>query len=461
MNNARVQARIVIAGRANVGKSTLFNRLCGRSAALVDDQPGLTRDLRVGTARLGGLEFELVDTPGLESGCAGSLERRLFDLAIAALDDADLVLFVIDARAGILPLDLEWAALLRRLSRPVLVLANKCERREHHATPGEAAQFGLGEAAGISAAHGQGLDAIWQAVMALDSGMARDALQGVSMASDATDQGARDEGELIRIAIIGQPNAGKSSLTNRLLGRNVVLTGEEPGLTHDATSHRLDRDGQRFLVFDTAGIRRRARLGKHGAEILSVKDAFKAVRFAHLVVLVVDATLGLHRQDLTLARLVINEGRALVIALNKIDQLDDQAASMATTLRQELNDKLAQIPKARIVQISALSGEGVKRLLAMVVAVFQQWNRRLPTAILNRWLGEALLFHPPPAPHGHRIKIRYVTQVSARPPHFVFFTSSKQELRESYLRYLRGHLREYFDLHAVPLRLTVRKVQKS
>jgi GTP-binding protein len=439
---------IAIVGRPNVGKSTLFNRLAGKRLALVNDQPGLTRDRREAEAQLGGREVRLIDTAGLEDGEEG-LALRMREQTKAAIAQADLILFLIDARAGIVGADETFAELVRRSGKPVILAANKCEGRA--AEPGvlEAFALGLGDPIRISAEHGMGFDELHEAIEQVGGG----ALPAGRHEKEADAE--RTAEHPLRIAIVGRPNVGKSTLVNSLLGEERVITGPEAGITRDAIAVGLDWEGRPLLMFDTAGLRRKMRVeGK--PEELAVSDALRAIRFAEVVVLVLDAEHPFEKQDLQIADLIVEEGRALVVAVNKWDLVRNQAKRLAE-LTETCERLLPQIRGVPLVPISALSGRGLDELLAAVFAAEELWNRRLPTRALNDWLEQAVETHPPPAVSGRRIKLRYMTEANARPPTFILFCSRPKALPESYSRYLVNSLREAFDMKGVPIRLHLRR----
>jgi len=445
---------IAIIGRPNVGKSTLFNRLTGRRTALVSDMPGLTRDRREEDAELAGHAVTLVDTAGLEEGKRGSIAARMREQTEAALSEADLVLFLLDAREGVTPDDKVFAQLVRASGRPVIIVANKCEGRAGEAGFYAAFELGFGEPVAISAEHGEGLgELITDILAALGLQDVQEAHEGEAGTAEAEGGAGRDRP--IRVAIVGRPNAGKSTLVNALLGEERMITGPEPGLTRDAVASDLTWSGRKVRLFDTAGLRRKARVTE-AAEKLSASDAVRAIRFAEVVVLLIDAERPFEHQDLTIGDLVTQEGRALVVAVNKWDLVEDKQR-MLKELRETLAERLAQVAGVTLVPLSALSGRGLDRLGPAVLAAYDSWNKRIATADLNRWLEEALARHAPPAVRGRRIKIRYMTQASARPPTFIAFCSRPEDLPKSYLRYLTNTLRKSFDLPGVPLRLNLRK----
>jgi len=432
---------VVIVGRPNVGKSTLFNRLVGRRAALIADTPGVTRDRQDAEAELAGRVVRLMDTAGLEEAPPESLAGRMRAGAGAALAGADLVLFVVDARAGVLPADAHFAAWLRRQNRPVLLVANKAEGRGGAAAVLDSFSLGLGDPVAVSAEHGEGIGDLAEEIAAR------------LLPADDGAEGTEADRPL-KLAIVGRPNAGKSTLLNRLLGEERMLTGPEPGLTRDAITVRLrDAEGEIDLV-DTAGLRKRARV-EQALEKMSTGAAISALRMAELVVLAVDAVEGLHEQDLQIARLVEREGRACVIALTKWDAVPDRAAA-----RQGVSDRLetslAQMKGIAVVPLSAVTGAGLDKLLPAVRATAAVWNKRVSTSALNRWFEHAIERHPPPMVSGRRLKLRYATQAKARPPTFVVFGTRAEATPEAYRRYLVNSLREAFTLPGVPVRMEFR-----
>ena len=430
---------VAIIGRPNVGKSTLFNRLVGQKLALVDDRPGVTRDRREGEVLLGPLSFRVIDTAGLEDAAEGSLPDRMRQQTEVAIDEADAILFLIDARAGVLPADRAFAAEARRSGKPIVLLANKAESRAGIVGAYDAFSLGLGDPIPFSAEHGEGL------------GDLVDALEPLV----GEGQGGEERGpKPLKVAIVGRPNAGKSTLVNRMIGAERLLTGPEAGITRDTISvDWLWRD-QPIRLFDTAGLRKRARV-EDKLEKLSVADALRAIRFAEVVVVLLDATIPFEKQDLSIVDLIESEGRALVIGLNKWDLVADQTG-LLKNLREDAERLLPQVRGASVIPLSGLAGSGIDRLMGAVVNTAEIWSRRVPTARINEWLAEALAAHAPPAISGRRIKIRYMTQVKARPPHFALFGNQLDALPKSYTRYLVNGLRESFELPGVPIRLSLR-----
>ncbi|MBW4021811.1 MAG: ribosome biogenesis GTPase Der [Proteobacteria bacterium] len=439
---------VVIAGRPNVGKSSLFNRLVGRRQALVADQPGLTRDRQDAVCTLGGRLVRIADTAGLEEAPPESLSGRMRAGAASILEQADLIVFVVDARAGILPPDAHFGTWLRRLGRPVLLVANKTEGRAGYNNALDAYTLGLGEPLSVSAEHGEGISHLMSTIAEMLPAPA--APEEGSEHADVTD-GLKP----LRLVILGRPNAGKSTLVNRLLGEDRMLTGPEPGITRDAITLPLhDADGRSYQLVDTAGLRRRARV-QDDVEKLSTGASINAMRFAEVVVLVVDAADGLHDQDLQIARLVEREGRAMVVALNKWDAVEDRDATRKA-VADRLERSLAQLKGIPVVTLSAVTGANVAKLLPAVRAVHDTWNKRIATSALNRWFEDAISQHPPPAVQGRRLKLRYITQANARPPTFVVFGTRAEATPEDYRRYLVNALREVFVLPGTPIRLDFR-----
>ncbi|TFZ60437.1 ribosome biogenesis GTPase Der [Methylorubrum sp. Q1] len=432
---------VAIVGRPNVGKSTLFNRLVGRKLALVDDRPGVTRDRREGEGFIGDVAFRVIDTAGLEEADADSLLGRMRAQTEAAILEADAVLFVIDARAGVLPSDRPFAELVRRAGCPVILIANKAEGGAGMAGAYDAFSLGLGDPIPFSAEHGEGL------------GSLQDALREVLPEPDEEDEDG-EGGKGLRVAIVGRPNAGKSTLINRMIGEDRLLVGPEAGITRDSISLDWEWRGRRIKLHDTAGMRRRARIDDK-LEKLAVSDGLRAVRFAEVVVVLLDATIPFEKQDLTIVDLVESEGRALVIGLNKWDLVADQPG-LLKTLREDCTRLLPQVRGVSVVPLSGLAGDGIDKLMQAVVDASEVWSRRVSTARINAWLTEATQRNPPPAVSGRRIKIRYATQVKSRPPHFALFGNQLDALPKSYTRYLVNGLREAFDLPGAPIRLSLR-----
>ncbi|RCK53673.1 GTPase Der [Thalassospira profundimaris] len=494
--------RVAIIGRPNVGKSTLFNRLVGKKLAIVDDQPGVTRDRRYGKARLGHMHFEVIDTAGLEEAFDDSIEGKMRQQSEMAFEECDLALFLVDARAGLTPLDNHFADWLRKRKKPVYVIANKHEGRDQDPGLYEAYGLGLGDVAPISAEHGLGMELLidimrphWEEyrdkqrkarqsgdTAAIDADFeddddeAEEAWQAAAEAGGAEgpekfpsfeisyeDEFEEDEGEepvvyrdnsKIQLAIVGRPNVGKSTLLNQLLGENRVMTGPQAGLTRDAIAVDWSYEGRPIRLVDTAGMRRKKKIDDR-VEKLSVGDTLRVIRYAQVVVIMLDATNTIDKQDLTIARMVLEEGRALIIAVNKWDSVVDKAGVMQS-LRDKLDSSFAQAKGIPILTFSALTGRGTDRLMPTVLDIYDIWSRRIPTSHLNRWLEAITERHLPPVISGRRIRLRYMTQAKSRPPSFFINCSKAAELPESYTRYLINGLREDFDMPGVPIRIFLR-----
>jgi GTP-binding protein len=438
-------ARIAIVGRPNVGKSTLFNRLVGRGRALVDPTPGVTRDRIEGDARLGHLELRAIDTAGFEKGTAGSLEGRLRKQTEAALAESDAALLVIDAKAGVTALDAQFATWLRRQPTPVIVVANKCEGAAAEASASEAWGLGLGPPIPISAQNGEGLADLVEALRVYTE-------TPVAIPETASET---EPPRRLRLVVAGRPNVGKSSLVNRLLQDERLLVGPEPGLTRDAVTIAWEWQGREVELVDTAGLRRRSRIEPGSLERLSSRASLAALRRADVVLLLTEASTPLEKQDLAIANQIIELGRAPILALNKWDLVKDEAAARAL-VRGRLESRLPQVKGVDWLPISVLTGQNVDRLLPAVIATYDRWATRIPTAALNRWLEEATTAHPPPMSKGRRVRLRYATQVAQRPPTIVLFVSQKGALPDAYLRYLVANLRQAFDVGGVPIRLLLR-----
>jgi GTP-binding protein len=433
---------VVIVGRPNVGKSTLFNRLVGKRLALVDDRPGVTRDRREGDAKLLGLDFRLIDTAGFEDEDSQTLPGRMRAQTEAAVRDADAALFLVDAREGLTPLDEEIGRWLRAESTPVVLVANKAEGRAAESGIFEAFRLGLGDPIALSAEHGEGVADLFEALQPFIEGSTE----------DEPDEQA--EYAPLKLAIVGRPNAGKSTLVNRMIGEERMITGPEAGITRDSITLRWLWDGRPVQLVDTAGLRKRAKV-EDKLERLSVADTKRAIDYAEVVVLLLDATRGLEAQDLKIANQVLEEGRALIIALNKWD-VAEGASALFNGVKAALTEGLAQLKDVPLLTVSAKTGKGIDTVLKVALDLREAWSRRIPTGELNRWFEDTVEANPPPAPKGQRIKLRYITQVKSRPPSFVVFGNRLEELPESYRRYLLNAMRRDLDLGPVPLRLDFR-----
>ncbi len=451
---------LAIIGRPNVGKSTLFNRLVKQKLALVDDQPGVTRDLREGEAKLNDLRFTVVDTAGLEDVTDDSLQGRMRALTERAIDMADVCLFMIDARTGVTNTDMVLADLLRKRGTRVILAANKAEGKAGEEGFFEAYTLGLGEPLRLSGEHGEGVDELYYMLRPIAEEFADTSYEAevdvdVEDTPDGEDHVFEPTPEKpLQIAVVGRPNAGKSTLINKILGEERLLTGPEAGITRDAISVRTDWDGQAFRIFDTAGMRKKAKV-QEKLEKLSVSDGLRAVKFAEVVVVLLDAAIPFEQQDLRIADLAEREGRAVVVAVNKWD-LEENKAQKLNELREAFTRLLPQLRGAPMVMVSAKTGKGLDRLHAAILKAYAVWNSRISTARLNRWLAVKVESHPPPAPAGRRIKMRYMTQVKTRPPTFIVKCSIPDKLPAAYTRYLVNGLREDFDMPGTPIRLHLR-----
>lgn len=465
---------VAIVGRPNVGKSTLFNRLIRKRLAIVDDTPGVTRDRRYGEAQLGGLSFTVIDTAGLEDAAEDSLEGRMRQQTEAAIAEADVTLLVFDARAGVTPMDEHFARLIRKSKRPVIIIANKAEGHAGSSAAQEGFALGFGTPLPLSAEHGEGLGDLYDALepFALKVGNKSSPYIDAELEQVAPLDLEEDEADAdtelsvdaqteeaapkhLQLAIVGRPNVGKSTLVNALLGEDRLLTGPEAGITRDSIAINWSWQGQAIRLIDTAGLRRHSRVTEK-LERLSGADTRRAIQYAHVVILVLDANDMLEKQDLTIARQIVEEGRALIIAANKWDSVEDKNAAIKK-LHERIDWSLPQIKGVPVVTISAMTERGLDKLMKAALDIYVTWNRRVTTAKLNRWLSEVTAMHPPPLVAGRRIKIRYVTQIKTRPPTFALFASKADELPDSYHRYLVKSLREVFDIPGTPIRLILRR----
>ena len=452
---------LAIVGRPNVGKSTLFNRLVGKKIALVDDQPGVTRDLREGNGKLGDIKFTVIDTAGLEDARDQSLQGRMRALTEHAVEISDICLFMIDSRIGVTYMDQTLAAILRKNAKNILLVANKSEGSAGDSGTIEAWGLGLGEPISISAEHGEGMGDLLHALMPFadqfeDKIVASMETAEVDIPIDDLGQfiGGNFEKKPLQIAVIGRPNAGKSTLINKILGQDRLLTGPEAGITRDAISLSFVWNGTSVKIFDTAGMRKKAKV-QDKIEKLSVIDGLRAVKFAEIVVVLLDANIPFEQQDLRIADLAEREGRAVIIAVNKWD-LERSKQQKLNDLREAFERLLPQLKGAPLVAISAKTGKGISQLNDAIMRAYKVWNSRISTAQLNQWLSAMLISHPPPAPNGRRIKLRYITQPKTRPPGFVVMCSNPDKVPKSYSRYLVNGLREDFNLPGTPIRMTLR-----
>lgn len=447
-------SKIALIGRPNVGKSTLFNRMVGKKLAIVDDQPGVTRDLREGKTKILGEPVTIIDTAGLEDSREGSLQARMRALTERGIAEADILVFIIDARAGVTALDQDLARILRKTEKPVILAANKAEGAAGQIGIHEAYRLGLGEPVPISAEHGENIDELYQLLLPLIDATETESEDDAEEAFDPETPFVDDHSKPIRVAIVGRPNAGKSTLINKIIGEDRLLTGPEAGITRDSISLEVNWLGREFKIFDTAGMRKRAKVVDK-VESLSVSDGLRAMKFAEVVVLLLDVHQPFEQQDLRIADLLEREGRAVVIAVNKWD-LEENKSGRRPELNEQFDRLLPQLRGAPLVPISAVTGRGLDKLQEAILSAYQVWNARVPTAQLNRWLAGETAHHPPPAPGGRRIKLKYMSQVKSRPPSFVIKSTRAEELPDSYRRYLINGLRIQFELWGTPIRLSFR-----
>ena len=439
---------VAIIGRPNVGKSTLFNRLVGKRLALVDDTPGVTRDRRFAEASIASLEFNVIDTAGLEQAHEDSLQGRMWEQTSAAIDEADVCLFLIDSRAGILPDDRTFAKILRKSQKPIILVANKMEGKPGEGGYYDAFSLGCGDPVPISAEHGQGMADLHDALV---NGV------GEEVAFPKEQENDDEENRVLKIAIVGRPNAGKSTLINQMVGNERMLTGPEAGITRDSISVDWEWQGRTMRLYDTAGMRKKARV-QEKLEKLSVSDGLRSIQYAEVVIVVLDCTIPFEKQDVQIIDLIIREGRAPVIALNKWDLVEDRQETLKELLLLS-QEAISQVKNLKVIPISGETGEGLDKLMDAVQEVDEAWNRRIPTSPLNRWLEGVQYHHPPPAVSGRRIKLKYVTQAKSRPPTFMISSSRADALPDSYVKYLINSIRKEFNLDAVPIRLFIRKTE--
>lgn len=452
---------LAIIGRPNVGKSTLFNRLVGKKIAIVDDTPGVTRDRRLADASIGEMNFQVIDTAGLEEADEDSLQGRMRAQTEKAIEEADLSVFLIDARAGLLPDDAVFAKMLRKFGKPVILIANKAEGRKAEAGFYEAFKLGFGEPIGFSAEHGLGMGDLFDALVETvgkDTAFPPELEEFDEEMEGDFDPDAEldyDPAKPMRIAVVGRPNAGKSTLINQMIGDDRLLTGPEAGITRDSISVDWQWEGRTIRLHDTAGMRKKAKVqGK--LEKLSIHDGLRAIQFAEVVIIVFDATIPFEKQDLQISDLIIREGRAPVIAINKWDLIEDRQETLKELI-EKAERLLPQVKGLKVIPISGATGEGIPKLMNAVMDVHKSWNRRIPTARLNKWLDDVQYHHPAPAVGGRRIRMKFATQVKSRPPTFMINCSRPDSLPTSYTRYMVNNLREQFDLYATPIRMFLRK----